>query len=83
MTPLQMGIMLAAHIGNGKPDFSPSFTPTYQNQVTDLMNAGYIISNTEAPPAYGWKLTDKGRTWLNAALVTPEPIKEVKWIIPK
>lgn len=78
-----MGIMLAAFVGNGDYDCSPPNTRVYQNQVTDLMDIGYIMSNAAPPPHYKWKLTDKGRAWLDAALSTPEPIKETRWIMQK
>lgn len=80
MTPLQMGIMLAAFTGCREYDFNNVTTHTYQTQISCLTRLGYITP-TAKYPAYPWDITEKGKVWLDTALATPEPTEVTMWVV--
>lgn len=78
MTPLQMGIMLAAYSGNRDFLGCPNTTHIWRSQCTELMNNGMIEPNTSNLP-WHLKVTEKGKFWLDFVLAMPYPIKVCKY----
>lgn len=75
-----MGIILAAFTGCKEYDFNEPSTPTYQAQLTCLERLGYIKPSPRYD-RYHWDLTEKGKVWLDTALVTPEPTAVTMWVV--
>lgn len=80
MTPLQMGIMLAAHTGCSEYDTSNPGTAIYNQLRNELFNND-LIELTDKND-YGHRLTSKGAFWLNAVLSTPFPVEKKTFYIP-
>lgn len=78
MTPLQMGIMLAAYSGNSDFLGCPSTTYIWQTQCQDLFNDGMIQPNASNSP-WHIKITEKGKFWLEFILAMPYPTKVCKY----
>lgn len=88
---LQLSVLMSASTGIGAYDMhyngpSPYVrqgpnNETYRIQCTHLLDCGMITKNWEGN--YPYKITDKGRFYLEHLLSTPFPIEEKSWVIPK
>jgi hypothetical protein len=78
ITPLQMGIMLAAYTGFSNYNCNDKSTEVYREQHLALETLGLIIYSD---PNDNFIVTEKGKFWLDAALRMPFPVQ--KWEIPK
>jgi hypothetical protein len=80
ITPLQMGIILAAHTGCKQYDFNNKSTKVYKEQHLALEDLGLITYSDQND---NFILTEKGRVWLKAVLDLSFPVKVIRWEIPK
>lgn len=72
--------MIAAYCGSSKMD-TYSDADTYRNQVKDLLDNKMIILSLISP-GYNYRITDKGKFWLEYVLNLPYPVSEQVWRIP-
>lgn len=81
ITNLQLSVIMSAYCGNGM--YSEGFpnTETFKKQVDillqeEIIELNYILTN------YKYKITDKGKSYLDAILSTPFPVEIKSWKIP-
>lgn len=87
ITPLKMAILLASYTGCKAFDHYAD-SKTYRDQKDELLERDYIILRfTDDRPMntdlYEFKITDKGKTWIETALATKEPVQMMRWEVLK
>lgn len=79
---LQLSVIMSAYCGNGIYD-TYQITDTYREQCTILLNEGIISSVLKGEEEhYKFKITEKGRFYLDSLLATPFPVEVKNWKIP-